>query len=72
MWLNEKVYQNNKHVIVEKTALTSLNQLEKVKRLAFDKKLIVTEAFMYKFHNQLLKLKEEIEKIGIRSMVLYT
>ena len=63
-----KCLKNNKHVIVEKTALTSINQLEKVKRLAFDKKLIVTEAFMYKFHNQLLKLKEEIEKIGIEEI----
>tara|TARA_B100001248_G_C27386454_1_gene459935 strand:+ start:64 stop:1062 length:999 start_codon:yes stop_codon:yes gene_type:complete len=63
-----KCLENNKHVIVEKTALTSINQFEQVKRLAFEKQLIVTEAFMYKFHNQLLKLKEEIEKIGIEEI----
>jgi predicted dehydrogenase len=66
---NEQVKQcllNNKHVIVEKSALTSLKKTQEIIELAKNKNLVVMEAFMFLYHRQFSDLKKLIksEKYG--------
>ena len=56
-----KALNNKINVIVEKTAITSLQQAEKIIDLAANHNLLVYEAFMYKHHQQFSRLKEIIE-----------
>jgi NDP-hexose-3-ketoreductase len=53
---------NDKHVIVEKTALSSLKKTAEIVDLANRKGLVVMEAFMFLHHRQFLDLKDLIEK----------
>ncbi len=57
---------NNKHVIVEKTALVSLKEAREIVELAKSKKLMIMEAFMFLHHRQFHDLRELInsEKYG--------
>ena len=57
---------SNKHVIVEKSALTSLEETQEVIDLAKSKGLVIMEAFMFLYHRQFSDLKELIksEKYG--------
>ncbi len=57
---------NNKHVIVEKSALSSLEKTQEIIDLAKSKGLMIMEAFMFLYHRQFLNLKELIksEKYG--------
>jgi dTDP-3,4-didehydro-2,6-dideoxy-alpha-D-glucose 3-reductase len=52
---------HGKHVIVEKSALTSLAQTQEIIQLAKKKNLIVFEAFMYLFHSQFRELKKILD-----------
>jgi len=52
----------NKHVIVEKSALASLKQTQIIIELAKKNNLIVFEAFMYLYHSQFSMLKQIIHK----------
>jgi len=52
---------NNKHVIVEKTALSSLEETQEIIDLAKSKSLVIMEAFMFLYHRQFSDLKELIE-----------
>ena len=56
-----KALNNKINVIVEKTAITSLQQAEKIIDLAANHNLLVYEAFMYKHHQQFSRLKEIIQ-----------
>ena len=49
-------------VVVEKTAVDSLDRAVEVKRIADAKGLMVFEAFMYKHHSQFLRLKQIIDQ----------
>jgi len=57
---------NNKHVIVEKSALSSLEETQEIIDLAKSKDLVIMEAFMFLYHRQFSDLKELIksEKYG--------
>jgi dTDP-3,4-didehydro-2,6-dideoxy-alpha-D-glucose 3-reductase len=52
---------NNKHVIVEKSALSSLEETQEIVDLAKSKDLVIMEAFMFLYHRQFSDLKELIE-----------
>jgi dTDP-3,4-didehydro-2,6-dideoxy-alpha-D-glucose 3-reductase len=52
---------NNKHVIVEKTALSSLEETQEIIDLAKSKSLVIMEAFMFLYHRQFSDLRELIE-----------
>jgi dTDP-3,4-didehydro-2,6-dideoxy-alpha-D-glucose 3-reductase len=52
---------NNKHVIVEKSALVSLEETQEIIKLAKNKNLLVMEAFMFLYHQQFSDLKKMIE-----------
>jgi len=52
---------NNKHVIVEKSALSSLEETQEIIDLAKSKSLVIMEAFMFLYHRQFSDLKELIE-----------
>jgi predicted dehydrogenase len=52
---------NNKHVIVEKSALSSLEETQEIIDLAKSKDLVIMEAFMFLYHRQFSDLKELIE-----------
>jgi dTDP-3,4-didehydro-2,6-dideoxy-alpha-D-glucose 3-reductase len=62
----EQCLLNNKHVIVEKSALSSLEETKEIVNLAKSKDLVVMEAFMFLYHRQFSDLKELIksEKYG--------
>ena len=51
---------NNKHVIVEKSAFSSLEQAQEANDLAKIKRLVIMEAFMFLYHRQFSYLKELI------------
>jgi dTDP-3,4-didehydro-2,6-dideoxy-alpha-D-glucose 3-reductase len=51
----------NKHVIVEKIAVISLEEAQVIYDIATERRLIVMEAFMFGFHKQFLKLRELIQ-----------
>jgi len=57
---------NNKHVIVEKSAFSSLEETQEIVDLAKSKSLAIIEAFMFLYHRQFSDLKELIrsEKYG--------
>lgn len=55
-----KCLENGKHVIVEKTAITCFHESEKLFNLAKAKRLVIFEAFMYKYHAQYKFIKEVI------------
>ena len=57
---------SNKHVIVEKSALSSLEETQEIVDLAKSKDLVIMEAFMFLYHRQFSNLKELIksEKYG--------
>lgn len=48
----------NKHVIVEKSSFETLEQAQELSSLAQEKDLVLMEAFMYRFHEQFIKLLE--------------
>ena len=52
---------SNKHVIVEKSALSSLEETQEIIDLAKSKSLVIMEAFMFLYHRQFSDLKELIE-----------
>ena len=52
---------NNKHVIVEKSALASLKETQEIVELAKSKGLMVMEAFMFLYHQQFFDLKKLID-----------
>jgi dTDP-3,4-didehydro-2,6-dideoxy-alpha-D-glucose 3-reductase len=58
--------KHGKHVIVEKSALATISEANKVLKYAGDNGLIVMEAFMFRFHQQFESLKRlmESEKYG--------
>lgn len=51
----------NKHVIVEKSSFMTLAQAEEMLELAQAADLVLMEAFMYRFHDQFIKLKQMVE-----------
>jgi len=52
---------SNKHVIIEKSALSSLEETQEIVDLAKSKDLVIMEAFMFLYHRQFSDLKELIE-----------
>lgn len=58
----KQAIKNNINVIVEKTAVCSLKEAQKIVELANNKNLLVYEAFMYKHHDQFKRLKKIIDK----------
>ncbi len=62
----KKCITAKKSVLVEKTALTNLQQVEEIIELARANGVLVMEAFMYRFHNQFMQLQELLasEKYG--------
>lgn len=56
-----KALANNINVIVEKTAVTKLEHAKEIISIANKKNLLVYEAFMYKHHEQFIRLKKILE-----------
>jgi len=52
---------NNKHVIVEKSALSSLEETQEIIDLAKSKDLVIMEAFMFLYHRQFSDLKKLVK-----------
>ena len=71
--LAKKALLLNKHVILEKPAVTNLNQAKKLSLLASQKKLVIMEGFMFKYHKQfteifkILKSNKEKKLLEIRA-----
>ena len=59
----------NKHVIIEKPAVTNLSQAKKLYSIASKKKLVIMEAFMYKYHKQFLAILEILKKNKDRKLI---
>tara|TARA_B110000879_G_C11182255_1_gene519079 strand:- start:6963 stop:7904 length:942 start_codon:yes stop_codon:yes gene_type:complete len=57
-----KCLENGKHVIVEKTAITSFDESEELFNIARSKGLIIFEAFMYKYHKQYKFIRELVAR----------
>jgi len=57
----KKCLLNNKHVIVEKSAFSSLEEAYEIINLAKSKDLMIMEAFMFLYHRQFFDLKELIK-----------
>ncbi|MDD3268861.1 MAG: Gfo/Idh/MocA family oxidoreductase [Syntrophomonadaceae bacterium] len=53
--------QANKHVIVEKSSFETLKQADELIELSKEKDLVLMEAFMYRFHEQFVSLRELIQ-----------
>jgi dTDP-3,4-didehydro-2,6-dideoxy-alpha-D-glucose 3-reductase len=71
--LAKQALLSNKHVIIEKPAVTNFFQAKKLYSIASKKKLVIMEAFMYKYHNQfpailnLLKKNKDKKLIKVSS-----
>lgn len=59
----KKALISNKHVLVEKPAVINFKQAKILRGLANKNKLIIMEAFMYKFHDQFIYLLNQFKKI---------
>ncbi len=57
--------KNNINVLVEKPLAVSLSEAKKLTTIARKNELILFETFQFRFHNQLIKIKEIIEKGSI-------
>jgi dTDP-3,4-didehydro-2,6-dideoxy-alpha-D-glucose 3-reductase len=57
-----KALEYGANVIVEKTAVDSLERSVELKSIANRNGLVIYEAFMYKHHSQFLRLKEIVDK----------
>jgi len=51
----------NKHVIVEKSSFATIEQAEEIIELARSRGLVLMEAFMYRFHQQFIKLEHLVQ-----------
>ena len=60
--LAKKSLSMNKHVIVEKPAVTNFFQAKELHALASKKKLVIMEGFMYKFHRQFKEILNILKK----------
>ncbi len=58
----KKAADAGKHILCEKPLTLSYKDTEEAVKYAKDKKVLLMEAFMYKFHSQWLKAKELIER----------
>jgi predicted dehydrogenase len=57
----KKCLLNNKHVIVEKSAVANLKEAQSIHKLAQEFNLLVMEGFMFTFHKQFIELKKLIK-----------
>tara|TARA_B100000886_G_scaffold337887_1_gene299590 strand:+ start:4950 stop:5942 length:993 start_codon:yes stop_codon:yes gene_type:complete len=57
--------KQNIHVLVEKPLAVSLLEVQQLTNIARKKKLILFETFQFRFHNQLIKIKDLLEKESI-------
>ena len=54
--------KNNKNVLVEKPAITDVDQYKKIESIAHKNNVFFMEAFMYRFHNQFSELQTIINQ----------
>ena len=66
-WIN-KCIEKNKKVLVEKPSTVNFFQLKKIDQKFDMKNIFFAEAFMYRFHPQILKVAEIIKKKEIGSI----
>ena len=59
--LARKALLSDKHVIIEKPAVINLYQAKKLYSIAIKKRLVIMEAFMYKYHSQFSALRNFIK-----------
>ena len=59
--------KNNKNVLVEKPAITDLNEYKKIESIANENNVFFMEAFMYRFHNQFSELQTIINRADFGS-----
>ena len=67
--LAKKALLLNKHVIIEKPAVTNQIQAKKLHSIANKKKLVIMEAFMYKYHNQFSSILKILKKNKDKKLV---
>nr|WP_106780776.1 Gfo/Idh/MocA family oxidoreductase [Lysinibacillus timonensis] len=56
--------EHGKHVLVEKPATISLNEMQEIALKVDESNLVVLEAFMYQYHIQHQKMKELLPQVG--------
>lgn len=67
-WTMEAL-KHGKHVLVEKPIVLDVQQMKEIKQLAQDKNLVVMEAFMYRFHPQIIAAKRMLQEGEIGDIV---
>ncbi|MEK4759428.1 Gfo/Idh/MocA family oxidoreductase [Viridibacillus sp. FSL E2-0187] len=60
-----KAIEYGKHVLCEKPIVLSLEELQTIQRKSIEKEVKVMEAFMYRFHPQILETKKLLEEGAI-------
>ncbi|MGE7921928.1 Gfo/Idh/MocA family protein [Viridibacillus arvi] len=60
-----KAIEHGKHVLCEKPIVLSLEELRTIQQKSIEKKVKVMEAFMYRFHPQILETKKLLEEGAI-------
>ncbi|ETT82352.1 Gfo/Idh/MocA family oxidoreductase [Viridibacillus sp. FSL R5-0477] len=60
-----KAIEHGKHVLCEKPIVLSLEELQIIQQKSIEKKVKVMEAFMYRFHPQIIETKKLLEEGAI-------
>ncbi|MBC2693803.1 MAG: Gfo/Idh/MocA family oxidoreductase [Desulfobacteraceae bacterium] len=60
-WI-EKAFNENLHVLVEKSLACNLQDVERLNQIALDKDLALVENFQFRFHNQLAFIQQLVAK----------
>lgn len=68
MWVVEAI-KHGKHVLIEKPIVLTVSQMEDIKRLAEEQKVVVMEAFMYRYHPQIEAAKRMLQEGEIGDIV---
>jgi len=67
-WIIECI-ENKKNILVEKPATINLSEIEEIQALLFKKNLFFSEAFMYLYHPQILKVINLLNKNSIGKII---
>ena len=67
-WIIECI-KNNKKVLVEKPATVNFSEIKNIKDFHYNKDVFFAEAFMYRYHPQILKVIELVNKDVIGKLI---
>jgi len=60
-WI-EKAFEKGLHVLVEKSLATSFENVQRLNRMAAEKKLVLVENFQFRFHRQISVIKDLLKE----------